>query len=57
MLIQNLLDAAKAVLRGIIIMIQPYLRKNVKISNKQTNLTLHGTGKIRTNLKLEGNKS
>ena len=37
MTIQNLWDAAKAVLRGTFIVIKAYLRKQRKISNKQPN--------------------
>ena len=39
MTIQNLWDAAKAVLRGKLIAIEAYLKKTRKISNKQPNLT------------------
>ena len=45
--IQNLWDAAKAVLRGKFIAIQAYLRKQV--SNKQPNLTSKATMERRTN--------
>ena len=38
-MIQNLLDTAKAVLRGMLIAIQAYLRKQEKSQIK--NLTLH----------------
>ena len=47
-MIQNLWDAAKAVLRGKFIAIQSYLKKPEKISNKQSNLTPKGTGERRT---------
>ena len=43
MMIQNLWDAAKAVLRGKFIAIKSYLRKQKKNSNKQSNLTPKGT--------------
>ena len=36
---QNLWDATKAVLRGKFIAIRPHLKKQEKISNKQSNLT------------------
>ena len=49
MTIQNLWDAAKAVLRGKIITIEAYLKKQEKISNKQSNLTPKGTRERRTN--------
>ena len=47
-MIQNLWDAAKAVLRGKFIAIQAYLEKQ-NISNKQSNLTPKGTRERRTN--------
>ena len=47
-MIQNLWDAAKAVLRGKIIAIQAYLRKQEN-SNKQSNVTSKGTRERRTN--------
>ena len=42
---QNLCDAAKAVLRGKFIAIQPYLMKQEKTSNRQPNFTPKTTGK------------
>ena len=48
-MIQNLWDAAKAVLRGKFIAIQAYLRKQEKISNKQPNLTPIAIREGRTN--------
>ena len=48
--IQNLWDAAKAVLRGKFIATQAYLKKQEKSQiNKQTNLTPKGTRERRTN--------
>ena len=47
-MIQNLWDAAKAVLRGKFIAMQAYLKKLEKISNKQCNLTPKGTRERRT---------
>ena len=47
-MIQNLWDAAKAVLRGKFIAIESYLKKQEK-SNKQSNLTPKGTRERRTN--------
>ena len=48
-MIQNLWDAAKAVLRGMFIAIQVYLRKQTKKnSSKQLNLSSKGTRKRRT---------
>ena len=41
-------DAAKAVLRGKLIAIQSYLKKQEKTSNRQPNFTPKTTGKIRT---------
>ena len=55
--IQNLWDAAKAILRGKFIAIQSYLKKQ---QNRQLNFTPKTTGKIRTkNLPklVEGKKS
>ena len=49
MTIQNLWDAAKAVLRGKFIAIQAYIKKQEKISNTQSNLTPKGTRERRTN--------
>ena len=46
---QNLWDAAKAVLRGKFIAIQAYLKKQEKISSKQSNLTPKETRERRTN--------
>ena len=46
---QNLWDAAKAVLRGKFTAIQSHLKKQEKISNKQSNLTPKGTRERRTN--------
>ena len=46
-MIQNLRDAAKAVLRGKFIAIQPYLKKQEK-SEIQSNLTPKGTRDRRT---------
>ena len=34
---QSMMDVAKAVLRGAVIAINAYIRKNVEISNKQCN--------------------
>ena len=48
-MIQNLWDAAKAVLRGKFIAIKSYLKKQEKISNKQPNITPKGTNESRTN--------
>ena len=45
---QNLWDAAKAVLRGKFIAIQSHLKKQEKISNKQSNPTLKTTRERRT---------
>ena len=45
---QNLWDAAKAVLRGKFIVIQFYLQKTRKTSNRQPNFTPKITGKRRT---------
>ena len=56
MTIQNLWDAAKAVLRGKIITIEAYLKKQEKISNKQSNLTPKGTRERRTNKTLSQQK-
>ena len=47
--IQNLWDAAKAVLGGKFIAIQSYLKKHEKISNKQPSLTPKTTRERRTN--------
>ena len=48
--IQNLWDAAKAVLRGKFIAIQAYLYQETrKTSNKQSNLTPKATRERRTN--------
>ena len=47
--IQNLQDAAKAVLRGIFIAIQSYLKKQEKSQIKQSNLTPKGTRERRIN--------
>ena len=47
--IQNLRDAAKAVLRGKFIAIQSYLKKQEKTSNKQPILTPKATREKRTN--------
>ena len=47
-MIQNLWDAAKAVLRGKFITIQAYL-KNKKNLNKQSNVTPKGSRERRTN--------
>ena len=44
---QNLWDAAKAVLRGKFIAIEPYLKKQEKTSNRQPNFTPKKTGKRR----------
>ena len=49
--IQNLWDAAKAVLRGKFIAIQSYLKKTRKISNKQPNLTPKAIRERRTTKK------
>ena len=50
MTIQNLWDAAKAVLRGTFIAIQVYLKKQEKSQKKnQSNLTPKGTRERRTN--------
>ena len=46
---QNLWDATKAFLTGKFITIQSYLKKQEKISNKQSNLTPKGTRERRTN--------
>ena len=46
---QNLWDATKAVLRGMFIAVNAYLKKKRKISNEQLNSTPHGTRKRRTN--------
>ena len=46
---QNLWDAAKAVLRGKFIAILAYLKKQEKISNRQSNLIPKGTRERRTN--------
>ena len=46
--IQNLWEAASAVLRGKLIAIQSYLKKQEKTSNRQPNFTPKTTGKIRT---------
>ena len=48
MTIQNLWDAAKAVLRGKFIAIQSYFKKFKKKLNKQSNFTPKTTGKRRT---------
>ena len=48
-MIQNLWDAAKAVLRGKFIAITSLPQETRKISNKQCNLTPKGTREIRTN--------
>ena len=48
-MIQNLWDAAKAVLRGKFIAIQAYLKKQEEVSNKQSNLKPKGTRERRTN--------
>ena len=58
-MIQNLWDAAKAVLRGKFIAIQSYLRKQEKSQNKHPNLTLKQLEKKnKQNPKLaEGKKS
>ena len=45
---QNLWDVAKAVLRGKIIAIQSYLKKQEKKSNRQPNFTPKTTEKRRT---------
>ena len=56
--IQNLWDAAKAVLRGKFIAIQSYLKKKRKTPNRQPNFTPKATGKRRTKKTLaEGMKS
>ena len=47
-MIQNLWDAAKAVLREKFIAVQSYLKKQ-KNSSKQSNLTPKGTRERRTN--------
>ena len=59
MTIQNLWDAAKAVLRGKFIAIQSFLKKQEKLSNRQPNCTPKTTGKrTTTTTKLvEGKKS
>ena len=44
---QSLWDAAKAVLRGKLIAIQSYLKKQEKTSNRQPNFTPKTTGKER----------
>ena len=49
MTIQNLWDAAKAVLRGKFIAIQTLPQETRKTSNKQPNFTPKTTGKRRTN--------
>ena len=49
MTIQNLWDAAKAVLRGTFIVIKAYLRKQRKISNKQPNFKVKATRQRRIN--------
>ena len=46
---QNLWDTAKAVLRGKFIALQAYLKKILKISNKQPNTTPKRTRKRTTN--------
>ena len=59
-MIQNLRDAAKAVLRGKFIAIQAYLKKKEKISNKQPIITPKSNQrkKNKQNTKLvEGKKS
>ena len=43
MMIQNLWDAAKAVLRGKFIAIQSYFQKQEKVSNSQPSLILKAT--------------
>ena len=48
---QNLLDAAKAVLRGKFIAIQSYLRKQEKTLNRQPNFTSKTTGRRITTIK------
>ena len=48
-MIPNLWDTANAVLRGKFIVIQAYLGKQEKISNKQSKLTFKGNRKRRTN--------
>ena len=40
--IQNLWDTGKAILRGKLIALQAYLKKQEKISNKQYNFTFKG---------------
>ena len=45
---QNLWDAAKAVPRGKFIAVQSYLKKQKKISKKQSNLTTKATRERRT---------
>ena len=46
---QNPWDVAKAVLRGKLIAIQSYLKKQEKTSNRQPNFTPKTTGKRKTN--------
>ena len=48
---QNLWDAAKAILTGKLIAIQPYLKKQEKISNKLPNLTLKAIRERKTTTK------
>ena len=50
MTIQNLWDAAKAVLRGKFIAIQAYLKKQKNISNKHLNLTPKAIRERRTKI-------
>ena len=50
---QNLWDAAKAILTGKLIAIQPYLKKQEKISNKLPNLTLKAIRERKTITKSE----
>ena len=47
--VQNLWDAAKAVLRGTFIAIQTYLKKHEKSQTKKSNLTPKGTRERRAN--------
>ena len=46
--IQNLWDSGKAILRGKFIVLQAYLKKTRKSSNKKINFTLEGTWKRTT---------
>ena len=54
--IQNLWDAAKAILREKFIAVQSYLKKTRKTSNRQPNFTPKTTGKRTINTKISRRK-